>query len=123
VQPWRLASHGLAEAQDDAEFVRVDAEGEGVEGGDGHDHHDGEEDERAGETAAARHGLLNFVLTAPEQVFEVARRAATASPATTAPGHGRVLSVTSLATARCLPSGSCQVPVEGDDRYEGFRPG
>src|SRR5262249_36490987 len=66
----------LVEAQDDAEFVWVDAEGEGEEGGDGYDHHDGEEEERAGEAAAARHGLPKLIPTAPEQVFEFARRAA-----------------------------------------------
>ena len=58
----------------------------------GYDHHDGDEEETAGETAAARHGLLDLVLTAVEQVFEVARRAATTSPATIAPRHGLVLS-------------------------------
>ena len=65
MQPWRLASDGLAEAHDDAELVWVDAEGKGKESGDGYDHRGEEEDERAGETAAARHDLPELILTTP----------------------------------------------------------
>jgi hypothetical protein len=59
VQPGGLTSDGFAEAHDDAEFVWIDTEGKGEEGGNGYDHHGREEDERAGETAtaAARHDL------------------------------------------------------------------
>src|SRR5262249_42771618 len=87
VQAWWLASHGFAEAHDYAGLVWVDAEGKGEECGNGYGHHGEEEEERAGTTAAARHGLLDLVLTALEQVFEVARRTATAPLAAIAPRH------------------------------------
>src|SRR5262245_40232798 len=51
---------------------------------------------KSGEAAAARHGLHELVLTAPEQVFEVARRAAPSAASATAaiaPRHGLVPSV------------------------------
>jgi hypothetical protein len=77
--PWWLASYGLAEAHDDAEFVWVDAEGKGKESGEGHDYRGKEEDERAWEAAAAWHDLPELILTAPQPVFKVVtlRRACT----------------------------------------------
>src|SRR5262249_11926512 len=62
---------GLAEQQDDTELVRIDAEGESVEGDDGRDRHGDQEQEGTRGDRAGRHHPLELLLAALEQGFEV----------------------------------------------------
>ena len=66
-----LLAIDLAKAHDNAELVRVDAEGEGVKSNDGCQDHCAEKQERAWHAGAAGHDLLQPVLTALEQLFQV----------------------------------------------------
>ena len=103
VQTRRLAADRLAEAHDDAELIGIDAEGEGIEGDNRRRHHRQQEHERARQPRAARHHLLELVLAALQQLFQIrlilgaARRSlapwasaaasAAAAPTLITPGH------------------------------------
>ena len=74
MQTWRLHSDGLTKKHDNAEFVWLDGEGEGVEADDSRgQRRDQEEEGPAGEASATRHKLLDLVLAALEELFEVWR--------------------------------------------------
>jgi hypothetical protein len=74
------------------------AEGEGVEGEDGHDHHADQKDEGASGAGAALQYLVELVLAALQQLFEVGMppRATTSSTTAFTERHGLVLSVDRL---------------------------
>jgi len=71
VQTWRLHSDGLTKKHDNAEFVWIRR---GAEADDSRDQRrDQEEEGAAGEASATRHKLLDLVLAALEELFEVWR--------------------------------------------------
>src|SRR5436190_12630439 len=71
VQAGRLLLSNFAEAHDHAELIGAHAEGEGIKADDSRQHHDHEERERTGQAGAARHHLLELILTSFEQLFEI----------------------------------------------------
>jgi hypothetical protein len=99
VQARRFLAHVLAEAHHNAEFVRVDAEEEGIPGDDSNCHRTGKEQERTGNAAAAAHGLLHLILAALQNFFEI-RGLSAAAPATAA---ARALAPRSTAAASGAP--------------------
>src|SRR6516165_10024399 len=102
----RFGPNGFAEQHDHAELIWVDAEGEGVEGYDGRDCHGDQEQERAWETSATWHHLLELVLAALKYLFEVRmQRGTTVSfTAAIAQRHDLVLSMGRLWAPQTLAS-------------------
>ena len=77
MQARRILLDELAEAHDNAELVRIDAEGKCLPGDDGAGNDGNEEQQRAGD-AAAVHDLLDLVLAPFQHLLEIGRLSATA---------------------------------------------
>ena len=103
MQARRILLDELAEAHDDAQLVRIDAEGECLPGDDGAGDDGHEKQQRTG-NAAAMHDLLDLVLTPFQHFFEIGRLPAAAR--TLAPRPAAV-------AAAALPAAAATLIVPG----------
>mgnify|MGYP006924698789 CR=1 FL=1 len=101
VQSRRLLAHELAEAQNDAKLVGLNAERERIKASNG-DADGREEEEQRARNARSRHHLLEAVLAAPQKLFKVRLLAAAAAGRALSPGATTAAAFPSAAPASLI---------------------
>ncbi len=92
----------LAEAHDNAEFVRVDTECEGQERNECNRNGRDQEQERTGNSRTARHDLLQAIPTALEQLFKIGLLSRAAARGPLPPRSALAATAAALITPRHL---------------------